>query len=86
MNLCDMFPEGQREGTLAMVKQIARAEILEPYHTQWIAKDGRIVKVRLSATALVNEVGKMYAIATTEREIHGQNEEGASIPKEADRP
>ena len=55
MNLRDMIPEGQREGTLAMVKQIARAEILEPYHTQRIVKDGRIVKVRLSATALVNE-------------------------------
>jgi two-component system CheB/CheR fusion protein len=35
---------------------------------QRIAKDGRIVKVSLTATALVNESGEPYAIATTERE------------------
>ena len=34
-----------------MVKQLARAEVLEPYHTQRIAKDGRIVEVWLTATA-----------------------------------
>ena len=79
MNIRDLIPEGQREGTSAMVKQIARGGILEPYHTQRIAKDGRIVEVRLSATALMNEIGKVYAIATTEREIRGQNEDGASI-------
>ena len=68
-----------------MVKQIVRAEILEPYHTQRIAKDGRIVAVRLSATALMNEIGKVYAIATTEREIREQNEDGGPVatPEEA---
>ena len=79
MNIRDLIPEGQRDGTSAMVKQIARGGILEPYHTQRIAKDGRIVEVRLSATALMNEIGKVYAIATTEREIRGQNEDGASL-------
>ena len=56
-----------------------RAEVLEPYRTQRIAKDGRIVEVWLTATALVNETGEVYAIATTEREIRGQNEDEASI-------
>jgi len=53
--------------------------MLEPYHTQRIAKGGRTVEVWLTATALMNEIGKVYAIATTEREIRGQNEDGASI-------
>jgi two-component system CheB/CheR fusion protein len=79
MNIRDLIPEGQREGTSAMVKQIARGGILEPYRTQRIAKDGRIVEVRLSATALMNEIGKVYAIATTEREIRGQDEDRASM-------
>ena len=79
MNIRDLIPEGQRDGTSAMVKQIARGGIVEPYHTQRIAKDGRIVEVRLSATALMNEIGKVYAIATTEREIRGQDEDRASI-------
>ena len=34
---------------------------------QRIAKDGRIVEVGVTATALVNESGEAYAIATTER-------------------
>jgi two-component system CheB/CheR fusion protein len=84
MNIRDLIPEGQREATSAMVKQIARGEILEPYYTQRIAKDGRIVDVRLSATALLNEIEKVYAIATTEREITGQHEDRAPArtPKE----
>ena len=79
MNIRDLIPEGQQEKSLAMVKQLARAEVLEPYRLQRIAKDGRIVEVWLTATALMNETGEAYAIATTEREIREQNEDGASI-------
>ena len=80
MNIRDLILEGQRDGTSAMVKQIARGgDPREPDHAQRIAKDGRIVDVRLSATALMNEIGKSYAIATTEREIRGQDEDRASI-------
>jgi two-component system CheB/CheR fusion protein len=79
MNIRDLIPEGQREASLAMVKQLARAEVLEPYHSQRIAKDGRILEVWLTATALMNQTGEAYAIATTERQIRGQNEDGASI-------
>jgi two-component system CheB/CheR fusion protein len=67
MNIRDLIPEAQREEALAMVKRLSRAEILEPYRMQRIAKDGRIVEVWLTATALVNETGEMYAVATTER-------------------
>ena len=43
--------------------------------------------VRLSATALMNEIGKLYAIATTEREIRGQDEDRASnVTKKEARP
>ena len=34
---------------------------------QRIAKDGRIVEVWLTATALVNDSGEPYAVSTTER-------------------
>jgi len=51
-----------------VVQQLARADVLEPYRAQRLAKDGRIVEVWLTATALVKETGEMYAIATTERE------------------
>ena len=69
MNISDLIPEERREEALAMVRQQSRAEVLEPYRRQRIAKDGRIVEVALTATALVNESGEAYAIATTERKI-----------------
>ena len=69
MNIRDLIPEGQRQDALAVVRRLGRAEVLEPYRTQRIAKDGRIVEIWLTATALVNEPGDVYAIATTEREI-----------------
>jgi len=49
------------------VHQLGRSSVLEPYRTQRLAKDGRIVEIWLTATALVNEAGEVYAIATTER-------------------
>ncbi len=69
MNIRDLIPESQREEALAVAQQLARSEVLAPYRVQRIAKDGRIVEVWLTATALVKESGEIYAIATTEREI-----------------
>ncbi|MGO9259020.1 MAG: chemotaxis protein CheB [Bryobacteraceae bacterium] len=69
MNISDLIPEALRQDALAMVRQQSRAEVLQPYRTQRIAKDGRVVEVALTATALVNEAGEAYAIATTERKI-----------------
>ncbi|MEI7636635.1 MAG: chemotaxis protein CheB [Syntrophus sp. (in: bacteria)] len=74
MNVRDRVPKGLREEALAKVHQLSRSEILEPYRTQRIAKDGRIVEVWLTATALVNEDGQMYAIATTERAKESKDE------------
>ena len=79
MNIHDLIPEGQHEKSLAIVKQLARTEVLEPYRLQRIAKGGRTVEVWLTATALMNETGEAYAIATTERGIRGHNEDEASI-------
>jgi two-component system CheB/CheR fusion protein len=69
MNIRDLIPERLREETLAIGAQIGRAEVLQPYRTKRIAKDGRIVEVWMTATPLVNESGEPYAIATTERAI-----------------
>ncbi|MFZ4440061.1 MAG: chemotaxis protein CheB [Syntrophales bacterium] len=73
MNVRDRIPEKRREEALARVLQLSRAEILEPHQTQRIAKDGAVVNVSVTSTALVNEAGKMYAIATTERAKAGHD-------------
>jgi len=68
MNVRDLIPEDQREKAMAAVLRLSRAKVLEPYHMQRIAKDGRVVEVAVTATALVKEDGKVYAVASTERE------------------
>jgi two-component system CheB/CheR fusion protein len=72
MNIRDLIPKGLREEALAKVHRLSRAETLEPYHTQRITKDGAVVEVSMVSTALVNEAGQMYAIATTERRFKEQ--------------
>ena len=67
MNVRDRIPEGLREEALATLQQLSRAEILEPYRTQRITKEGAVVEASIISTALVNEAGQMYAVATTER-------------------
>ena len=67
MNVRDFIPQELRAEALSKVVQLSRAEILEAYHTQRITKDGTVLDVSMTSTALVNEAGKVYAIATTER-------------------
>ena len=67
MNVRDRIPKALQASALAKVHQLSQAEILEPYLTQRLAKDGSDKAVSLTATALLNESGNVYAIATTER-------------------
>lgn len=67
MNTRERIPQELREEALHKTHQLSLSEILEPYRTKRITKDGSVVEVWMTATALVNEDGKMYAIATTER-------------------
>ena len=69
MNVRELVPEDRREDELATVKRIGQATVIEPYRTQRIAKDGRTAEVWVTATALVNASGEMYAVATTERKL-----------------
>ncbi|WP_240744804.1 chemotaxis protein CheB [Desulforhopalus sp. IMCC35007] len=67
MHAQDFIPEQLREEALARVRQLSQAAILEPYRTQRICKNGKIVTATIISTSLVNESGQIYAIATTER-------------------
>ena len=87
MNTRDRIPASRRAEELAVVERLGRADVLEPYRTRRVAKDGRLVEVWLTATALVNKAGQVYAIATTERECGLENQaEGRLVArKEQDR-
>ncbi len=67
LNVRDRIPEHLRKEALVKLQQLSQAEILEPYLAQRIAKDGAVLDVSIISTALVNEAGQTYAIATTER-------------------
>ncbi len=69
MNARERIPPDLRKDALSTILQLGRAKIMAPYHTQRITKDGARVDVCLTATALLNETGEMYAIATTERVV-----------------
>lgn len=68
MDIHALIPEGLREEELERVQQLSRNNVLEPYRTQRIHKNGAVVEVWLTSTGLLNETGQVYAIATTERD------------------
>ena len=67
MNVSARIPEALRKKALDKVLNLSQAKILKPYRTQRITKKGTVVEVWITATALINETGQMYAVATTER-------------------
>jgi len=67
MNASDRIPPAQQEQEVEKLEQLRRTKILEPFHTQRLTKSGKIVEVSMIFTALFNEAGEMYAVATTER-------------------
>src|SRR5665811_216053 len=75
MNISSLIPASRKEGELVTLKKLSHSEVMEPYRTQRLTRDGRIMDVWLTATSLVNESNEIYAIATTEREIKPENRE-----------
>jgi len=67
MHVRDRIPQELREGALDTLAKLSHAKILEPYRTRRLTKSGATVEVSIISTALLDEAGKIYAIATTER-------------------
>jgi two-component system CheB/CheR fusion protein len=67
MNVRERIPQPLREEALNKTTRLGKAEILDPYQTQRLARDGKVMGVWVTSTALLNKAGQVYAIATTER-------------------
>ena len=67
MDIKDRIPAAMRDEDIHRLKHLSMAEILKPYKTKRINKEGNLLHVSIISTALVNEDGEVYAIATTER-------------------
>jgi two-component system CheB/CheR fusion protein len=77
MNVRERIPLARRANALTKVIRLSRAEVLEPYRTQRLTKGGAVLEVSMISTALLNESGQMYAVATTER----PNDTTQSLPE-----
>lgn len=67
LNVRERIPAALRDDELARFDQLHRPETLPPQLTQRITRDGAVLDVWVSASALLNDAGQVYAIATTER-------------------
>ncbi len=81
MNVSDRIPETLRKKALDKVLNLSQAEILKPYRSQRLAKNGAVVEVLITASALLNETGQMYAVATTERASESPAKEALETPQ-----
>jgi len=67
MNVHSLVPESARLKEAAMVAALRRGETVAPMATVRITKAGQAIKVWHTSTALIDEHGRPYAIASTER-------------------
>ncbi|MCF8067527.1 MAG: PAS domain-containing protein [Desulfobacterales bacterium] len=69
MNIRDIVPDDKRKEALAFVQKMQEDKEVDSFYTRRITKDGRILDVWLTVTKLVDDQGKIEAIATTERDV-----------------
>ena len=74
MHLRDLVPRDKREETELFMRFLAEGRIMHSFETQRLTKDGRVLDVWMTLTALKDKQGKGVTIATTERDITKRKE------------
>jgi PAS domain S-box-containing protein len=69
MNIRELVPEPQRAEVNHFIDHVRSGDLAESLETQRQTKDGRVLDVWLTLTALTDETGEPTAVATTERDI-----------------
>lgn len=82
MNAEQLIPEELRARVRATWEQLARGERVDSWEAQRRTKDGRIIDVAVTATALLDETGRPSAVAKTERDITEQKRTHAQLEYE----
>jgi two-component system CheB/CheR fusion protein len=85
LNVRDRIPRELRAGALDILHHLGQAELLKPYRTRRLTKAGVTLDVWMTATALVNEAGQMYAVATTERAAASDKSDGSDRSDASDK-
>jgi len=82
MNVEQMIPEELRAQVRSDWEKLRRGERVDSWETQRRTKDGRILDVWVTATALRDELGRPVAIAITERDITERKRTHARLENE----
>ncbi len=69
MNILSIVPDDEKPNYIEIIDRLQMGKPLKSFETKRKAKDGHVLDVWLTVTALKNEDGKIYAIAKTERDI-----------------
>ncbi len=67
LNVRERIPLPERAVEQARTDRLRRREQISPYKTERCTKQGGLITVNVVTTALLNETGEVYGIATTER-------------------
>jgi two-component system, chemotaxis family, CheB/CheR fusion protein len=73
MTILDLTPEYKHEETIELYQRIGRGEVIRSFETQRIRRDGQLIDVWLTLTALTDDRQNTIAVATTERDITERN-------------
>jgi two-component system CheB/CheR fusion protein len=73
LNVHQRIPKMQQKDALSKLKQLSNDDEIEPYRTQRLTKAGLTLDIWMTATALLNESGELFGIATMEQVLKGKN-------------
>jgi PAS domain S-box-containing protein len=69
LNVRDLMTGDRLDGTLEVMRRVARGEAMQPFDTQRRTRDGRIVDVSATVALLFDAAGNPESLAATERDI-----------------
>lgn len=69
MNISKIIPEHKREEIAVLIESLTKGEDIVFLDTQRLAKDGRLLDISLAMMMVKDEAGRLFAIATNERDI-----------------
>lgn len=69
INIEEMIPHANKKEALKIIDELSKSEILKPYNAKRMTKSGALIDVSITASALVNQDKKIYAVVTTQRQI-----------------
>ena len=69
MNISELVPGSKRHEALELINLIRDGKRIDSFKTQRLTKDGCILQISITGTRLLDQQGKVVAVATTERDI-----------------